>query len=91
MKSSMPKAGSVHWIYYPKSDGAPEQLRKVPGVLDYHRSAIDSSTKNLSSNEVLRIVGGSLTDLGFSVEMGSAKFQTLRFLTFLLEQKALAE
>lgn len=69
----VPIERSVYWIYYPKSDSAPEHLRKIADIFVYHGAIIDSSKKTLSSNEVLHIVKGSLEELGFMVEAGSSK------------------
>lgn len=69
----MPSAASVQWIYFPKSDPAPDYLRKVCDVFVYHYAEIDSSTKSLPSNEVLEIVGNSLRQHGFKVEGDTVK------------------
>ncbi len=69
----MPPERLVNWIYFPKSDNAPEHLRKVAGVFIYCEAAIDSSNKKLKSNEVMSIAKENLEQLGFVVEAGSSK------------------
>lgn len=69
----VPAERSVYWIYYPKSDSAPEHLRKIADVFVYCGRAIDSSNQKFNSNQVLHIAKDSLEQLGFVVEAGSSK------------------
>lgn len=58
------------WQYFPKSDGIPEHLKAVIEVFRRYESDIESSHKNLHSNQVLAILRKGLVENGFSVESG---------------------
>jgi hypothetical protein len=71
--NAVPLERPISWIYFPKSDNAPEHLRKVTDTFLHHIKAIDSAKAKLRSNEVMYVVKDSLEKLGFIVETKSAK------------------
>src|SRR3989442_10184587 len=68
----------VDWQYYPKSEGIPKHLSDVRDVFDSHAASMDSSHKNLTSDQVLGIVREDLSTLGFTVEKSKLRSDKIK-------------
>jgi hypothetical protein len=58
----------IQWQYFPKSDAAPDHLLTIVEAFQRHEFEIASSSFDLTSNEVLRVVREDLCSYGFRVE-----------------------
>jgi hypothetical protein len=63
----------TNWIYFPLSDEPTDLSQKVVAVFESVSETIDSSKRNLHSNEVLAVLSDRLFELGFQVETGKKK------------------
>jgi hypothetical protein len=68
----------VEWQYYPKSEGIPKHLSDVKDVFDSLAASMDSSHKNLTSDQVLGIVREDLSTLGFTVEKSKLRSDKIK-------------
>ncbi len=59
---------SVRWIYYPRSNKAPELALQVVEVFKNKHQIIDSSVNEHKSNDVLAHIKNELEHIGFKVE-----------------------
>lgn len=67
------------WVFYPRSDPAPEWVEQFIQVTSSARSAIDSaSIDGLTSDRVLGHLRPGLEALGYEVETGKRKGQKVR-------------
>jgi hypothetical protein len=62
---------TVNWQYFPKSNQIPGHLLAILDLFNKSESNIESSKKELKSNEVLLILRDNLLKLGFKVEKGN--------------------
>ena len=60
----------ISWQYFPKRDALPEHLSTLLNVFKKHSKEIDSQTKNLSSNDALRVLKQDLLEAQYKVEQG---------------------
>ncbi|MCL2753375.1 MAG: hypothetical protein FWE44_04415 [Defluviitaleaceae bacterium] len=63
---------------FPRSQGMSDELMSIVKCFENADDAINSSSNNLKSNEVLKELEGSLIALGFSVEKGKKAGQKIR-------------
>ena len=62
----------LRYQLFPRSIGMDEALKQVIECFKLHYDEIDSSSKTLKSNEVLKTIAPDLKGLGFKVEEGKA-------------------
>lgn len=67
----------IHWQYYPKSRKAPALALEVIQVFQSAFPQINSAQHHLPSNSVLSQIAPRLAELGFRVETGKARGQTV--------------
>lgn len=60
----------LRYQLFPRSFGITDEVREVILCFEKNHHYIDSSDKNLSSNEVLEIVASDLESIGFFIEKG---------------------
>lgn len=60
----------IDWIFYPKSQRPPIITHEIVKVFQKAADSIDSSSHDLSSNGVLRLLSEGLQEIGFKVEKG---------------------
>ena len=58
----------INHNYFPRSLKLPSYLEQVVDVFKDNSSRIDSKSKKLNSNAVLKIVSSDLVEIGFEVE-----------------------
>jgi hypothetical protein len=68
---------TIDWVYYPKSDRAPELAVSVVQAFQSVAAKIASDHIGLTSNQVLAVVRPGLLDLGFQVEGGKKRKQKI--------------
>ena len=62
------------WRYFPAFAAPPDWVGPVIGTFAAVQAQIDSAVENrMESDDVLRVLGDGLTDLGFAVEQGKKK------------------
>src|SRR5437016_4277903 len=68
----------IRWLYFPKSDRPSKIALAVVNVFEGTLAAIDSTTLELKSNEVLAQVAPRLKAAGFKVELGKGAKDRIR-------------
>lgn len=68
----------INWIYFPKSDAAPEIARQVVDVFRKVEKEIDSRQFELVSDQVLAKLVPDLVSFGFRAETGKKSHQKIR-------------
>ena len=69
--------GMIRWIYFPRSDRPTKLARQIVQAFEANASEIDSGSKTLESNDVLKIVSQALAALDFRVEQGKSRSQKI--------------
>lgn len=60
----------INYQFFPRSQGVTDEMKAVINAFKNIEAKIDSSTKNLSSNEVLAELRPYLERIGYHVETG---------------------
>ncbi len=69
---------TVQWMYYPKSDKAPQIALEVVRAFQVVAPLIDSTGFEYASNTVLALVRPELEKIGFVVEAGKTRGQRIQ-------------
>ena len=62
----------IRYQFFPRSRGVTEEIQKVIDCFKVVENEIDSSTKNLVSNDVLTVVRPHIERNGYKVEKGKS-------------------
>ncbi len=62
----------IRYLFFPRSRGVTEEIQKVIDCFKVVENEIDSSTKNLVSNDVLTVVRPHIERNGYKVEKGKS-------------------
>lgn len=68
----------INWIYYPKSQEAPDIAMRVVNAFKSIADDIDSASHQLNSNAVLSKVADELSSIGFQVEKGKRSLDRIQ-------------
>lgn len=63
----------IQYQFFPRSQGITPEIRKVIDCFLQVSAEIDSETKNLKSNEVLKCLNEPLSKIGYNVELSKSK------------------
>lgn len=63
----------ISYQFFPRSQGITPEIKAVIDCFILSDKKIDSSSKNLTSNQVLKVLEPSLKEIGFSVEISKSK------------------